>query len=77
MARLLALLLLLVPVAALADPQAHDGTTATRSHPEYSDIALAAIAAGGVWFVRRALRKRFAPPPPPRPPLGDAPPADH
>ena len=73
MPRRLALLLLLVPATALADPQAHDGTTATRSHPEYSDIALAAIAAGGIWFVRRAMRKRFAPPPPTTP----DPPADH
>lgn len=31
----------------------------SRTHPEWSDIALFAVACLAVWFVRRALRKRF------------------
>ena len=30
-----------------------------RTHPEWSDIALFAVACAAIWFVRRALRKRF------------------
>jgi uncharacterized protein YneF (UPF0154 family) len=35
-----------------------------RTGPEASDIALFAVAAIGVWLVRRALRKRFLKRPP-------------
>lgn len=31
-----------------------------RTAPEASDVALFAMAAAGIWFVRRALRRRFA-----------------
>lgn len=33
---------------------------AARTAPEASDVALFVMAAAGVWFVRRALRRRFA-----------------
>ncbi len=49
---------LLLAAPALAQ-RAHDGTTRTRSMPELSDLALAAFAAGAIWFVRRAMRARF------------------
>jgi hypothetical protein len=39
---------------------AHSGTPTPRTAPELSDIALFVMAAAGVWFVRRALRRRFA-----------------
>jgi hypothetical protein len=39
---------------------AHTGVPKIRTGPELSDIALFAMAALGVWFVRRALRARFA-----------------
>lgn len=37
---------------------AHSGTVTRRSMPELSDLALAAMAALGVWLARRALRRR-------------------
>jgi hypothetical protein len=52
-------LLLLVATPALADEPAHTGVAGSRSMPELSDFALFAVAAGGVWFVRRAMRARF------------------
>lgn len=43
----------------------HSGVVHPRTGPELSDIALFAVAAIGVWLVRRALRKRFAKAKPP------------
>lgn len=37
----------------------HSGVIHTRSMPELSDIALFVVAVGGVWLVRRTLRRRF------------------
>lgn len=54
MRRVLALILLL-PLPALA---AHTGRTDPPGF-ELSDLALAACAAFGLWFVRRAMRARF------------------
>ena len=51
-----------LPLLLLASPAfagAHSGVAGSRSMPELSDIALFAVAAFGVWFVRRALRARF------------------
>ena len=56
----LALPLLLLATQVLASVPPHSGVIHTRSMPELSDIALFAMAAAGVWFARRALRKRFA-----------------
>lgn len=42
----------------------HSGVVHPRTGPEASDIALFAVAAIGVWLVRRALRKRFLKRPP-------------
>jgi hypothetical protein len=55
---MLRLFLLLIATPALAQT-AHSGATATRSMPELSDIALFALAALSIWFVRRAMRARF------------------
>jgi hypothetical protein len=52
-------LLLLAAPAFAADEPPHTGRAGTRSMPELSDLALAAVAAGGIWFVRRQLRARF------------------
>jgi hypothetical protein len=52
-------LLLLIAGPAFADEPAHTGVAGSRSMPELSDFALFAVAAGGVWFVRRAMRARF------------------
>ncbi|CUS45121.1 MAG: hypothetical protein V4610_05465 [Pseudomonadota bacterium] len=53
---------LLLPALLLAAPAwaAHSGVARPRTSPELSDIALFAMAAIGVWLVRRALRARFA-----------------
>ncbi len=51
------LLLLLTTTPAFA---AHSGVANPRTAPEPSDIALFVLAAAGVWFVRRAMRARFA-----------------
>jgi hypothetical protein len=37
---------------------AHSGTITRRSMPELSDLALAAMAACGVWLAQRAMRRR-------------------
>ncbi|HEU0066307.1 MAG TPA: hypothetical protein VFQ57_03605 [Sphingomonas sp.] len=58
MIRLPILVWLLLPHAALAT--AHSGVVTPRTGPELSDIALFALAAVGVWLVRRAMRRRFA-----------------
>ena len=55
-----ALILLVIATPALANVPPHSGVIHTRSMPELSDIALFVMAVGGVWLVRRALRKRFA-----------------
>jgi len=49
-----------VATPALAAVPPHSGIIHTRSMPELSDIALFAMAVGGVWLVRHLLRKRFA-----------------
>ena len=54
-----ALLLCIATPAFAADEPPHTGVGGTRSMPELSDFALFAVAAGGVWFVRRAMRARF------------------
>lgn len=59
MLRIALLLLLLAAPAIAADEPPHTGRAGTRSMPELSDLALAAVAAGGIWFVRRRLRARF------------------
>lgn len=56
---LLPLLLLTAVPALAADEPPHTGRAGSRSMPELSDLALAACAAGGIWFVRRQLRARF------------------
>lgn len=38
----------------------HTGIAHPRTGPELSDFALFAVAALGVWLVRRAMRARFA-----------------
>jgi hypothetical protein len=53
-----ALPLLFLAAPALAEG-AHSGVAGSRSMPEISDFLLFAVAAGGVWFVRRAMRRRF------------------
>ena len=40
-------------------PSGHTGTPHLRTGPELSDLALFVVAALAVWFVRRALRRRF------------------
>jgi hypothetical protein len=57
MRTLFLLLILVVPTAVFA---AHSGVPAVRTSPEWSDIALFAMACIGVFVVRRALRARFA-----------------
>ena len=57
-----ALPFLLLATPALAQVPPHSGIIHTRSMPELSDIALFAMAVGGVWLARRALRKRFKQP---------------
>ncbi|MBO9714498.1 hypothetical protein [Sphingomonas sp.] len=52
-------LALLLAAPAIAEEPAHTGVAGHRSMPELSDLALAAIAAGGIWWVRRAMRARF------------------
>ena len=51
-----------LPALFLAAPAwaAHSGVAKARTSPELSDIALFVMAALGVWFVRRAMRARFA-----------------
>ena len=51
--------LLLIATPALAEEPPHTGRAGSRSMPEISDFLLFAVAAGGVWFVRRAMRARF------------------
>jgi hypothetical protein len=48
-------LTMLAAVPALA---AHTGEVTRRSMPELSDLALAALAAGGLWLAQRAMRRR-------------------
>ena len=55
----LALPLLLLATPALADEPAHTGVAGTRTMPELSDVLLFAVAAGGLFLVRRAMRARF------------------
>lgn len=57
MIRLLILASLSLPAA--AQTAAHSGVVTARTGPEPSDIALFALAAVGVWLVRRAMRRRF------------------
>lgn len=48
-------LILLTATPALA---AHSGEISRRTMPELSDLALAAMAAGGLWLAQRAMRRR-------------------
>ncbi len=48
-------LILLITTPALA---AHSGEISRRTMPELSDLALAAMAAGGLWLAQRAMRRR-------------------
>ncbi|WP_337846623.1 hypothetical protein [Sphingomonas sp.] len=48
-------LLLLTTAPALA---AHSGEISRRTMPELSDLALAAMAAAGLWLAQRAMRRR-------------------
>ncbi len=48
-------ILLLTTAPALA---AHSGEIGRRTMPELSDLALAAMAAGGLWLAQRAMRRR-------------------
>jgi hypothetical protein len=59
MLRLALPLLLLAAPALAADEPPHTGRAGSRSMPELSDLALAAVAAGGIWFVRSRMRARF------------------
>ena len=59
MLRLALPLLLLASPALAADEPPHTGRAGSRSMPEFSDLMLAACAAGGVWFVRSRMRARF------------------
>ena len=54
-----------MPALALLVASNHSGTAHPRTGPALSDVALFAIAAIGVWLVRRALRARFAAKAPP------------
>jgi hypothetical protein len=47
-----------VTIALLASA-GHGGVANPRTAPEPSDVALFVVAALALWFVRRALRKRF------------------
>jgi hypothetical protein len=56
-----AVLLLFTVIAAspaLAD-NGHSGVATPRTAPEASDMALFVMAAGAIWFTRRALRRRL------------------
>ena len=55
----LALALFIAAPAYAADEPPHTGVAGSRSMPEFSDLALAAVAAGGIWFVRSRMRARF------------------
>ena len=59
MIRALFPLLLIASPALAADEPPHTGVAGSRSMPEISDFLLFAVAVGGVWFVRRAMRARF------------------
>ncbi|OYY69695.1 MAG: hypothetical protein B7Y47_11625 [Sphingomonas sp. 28-63-12] len=52
-------LALLLASPALADAP-HSGVVHPRTAPELSDLALAAMAAAGIFVVRKAMRARFA-----------------
>jgi hypothetical protein len=55
MLRALAFFLIFCAVPSFA---AHTGEITRRSMPELSDLALAAMAAIGVWLAQRAMRRR-------------------
>ncbi len=50
--------LTLTMLAAAPALAAHTGEVTRRSMPELSDLALAALAAGGLWLAQRAMRRR-------------------
>ncbi|HEU0045749.1 hypothetical protein [Sphingomonas sp.] len=45
---------------ALTVAHGHTGVVRPRTAPELSDLVLFAVAVLAVWFVRRALRRRFS-----------------
>jgi ABC-type nickel/cobalt efflux system permease component RcnA len=57
----------MISLAALTVAGGHSGIVHARAGPELSDLALFVVAGVGVWLVRRALRRRFADRPRPRP----------
>ncbi|WP_109807638.1 hypothetical protein [Sphingosinithalassobacter portus] len=57
MVRLLTLIPAFIAVPALAYAP-HSGEAGTRTMPQLSDIALVVFAAGALWFVRHAMRRR-------------------
>ncbi len=54
--------LLLPLLAAMPALAAHSGEVTRRTMPEPSDLALAAMAAAGIWLAQRAMRRRKRPP---------------
>lgn len=56
--------LVIVGALAMATPAlgagGHDGTAGARTAPELSDVALAGMAAAGLWLARRAHARRAA-----------------
>lgn len=53
------MLRLLLPLLAAAPAlAAHSGEVSRRTMPELSDLALAGLAAGGIWLAQRAMRRR-------------------
>lgn len=50
----------MIPTPALAATSGHSGIVHPRTAPELSDIALFVVAVAAIWFVRRAMRRRFA-----------------
>ena len=48
-----------MPILSALAASGHSGTVHARTAPELSDIALFVVAALAIWFVRRAMRRRF------------------
>ena len=48
-----------MPILSALVASGHSGTVHPRTAPELSDVALFVVAVLAVWFVRRAMRRRF------------------
>ncbi len=48
-----------MPILSALAASGHSGTVHPRTAPELSDVALFVVAVLAVWFVRRAMRRRF------------------